>query len=124
MVLLSRLLGCQQPNWPASVIATVFSMSAMMSSSRITSVRTKKAPPPADVISQANLLALGNAEAGDNDVRPFFGQRQRSGFADARGASRDKDSILFERSRTPSQRSKDRFSRIAAKWFHSHGMRF
>lgn len=49
-----------------------------------------------------NLLALVNAEAADNDVRPFFGKRQRSGFADAGGASRDKDSLLFESCHTHS----------------------
>jgi hypothetical protein len=43
-----------------------------------------------------DLLVLVNAEAADNDVRPFFGKRQRSGFADAGGASRDKDSLVFE----------------------------
>ena len=34
-------------------------------------------------------IALLNAEPGDNDVHPFFGKGQRSGFADAGGASRD-----------------------------------
>ena len=42
-----------------------------------------------------DLLALLNAGAGDNDVRPFFGKGQRSGIADAGGASRDKGSLLF-----------------------------
>jgi hypothetical protein len=32
-----------------------------------------------------DLLALVNPEAGDNDVRPFFGKRQPGGFANAGG---------------------------------------
>src|SRR5215469_13441103 len=42
------------------------------------------------------LLSLGNAAAGDDHIRAFFGKRQDSGFADARVASSNKDSLVFE----------------------------
>jgi hypothetical protein len=42
------------------------------------------------------LLSLGNAAAGDDHIRAFFGKRQDSGFADARVTSSNKDSLVFE----------------------------
>jgi hypothetical protein len=42
------------------------------------------------------LLSPGNAAAGDEHIRTFFGKRQGSGFADARGTSSNKDSFVFE----------------------------
>ena len=42
------------------------------------------------------LLSLGNAAAGDDHIRAFFGKRQGSGFADARVTSSNKDNLVFE----------------------------
>ena len=67
-----------------------------MSSSRATSACTNKALPPAEVISPDDLLSLGNPPAGDDHIRAFFGKRQGSGFADAGGASGDKDSLVLK----------------------------
>jgi len=43
-----------------------------------------------------SLLSLGNAAAGDDHIRAFFGKREGSSFADAGGASGDEDSLVFE----------------------------
>src|SRR6266478_2539327 len=40
------------------------------------------------------LLSPGNAAARDEHIRAFFGKRKGSGFADAGGASSDKDSLV------------------------------
>ena len=42
------------------------------------------------------LLSPGNTATGDEHIRAFFGKRQGSGFADARGTSSNKDSLVFE----------------------------
>src|ERR1700758_5472620 len=96
---------CSAPKVP-----TVFSTSATMSSSRATSVRTIKALPPPEVINLlGELLSLGNAAAGDDHIRAFFGKRQDSGFADARVTSSNKDSLVFEAFHNWPQRSECRF---------------
>src|ERR1700730_9343462 len=56
-----------------------------------------------------DLLSLGNAPAGDDHIRAFFGKRQGSGFADAGGASGDEDGLVFEGLHSWPQRSEDRF---------------
>src|ERR1700745_172632 len=107
MVVLNRLLGCQQAELALDASVVERDVQPTEGCNGLFDERD-------DVIFPGNvglhkqgasigrrdlpgdLLALGNAEAGDNDVRPFFGKRQRSGFADAGGASRDKDSLVFE----------------------------
>jgi hypothetical protein len=65
-IMLDGLLGCEQSEVPfaagivegnmqAPKVATVFSSKAMMSSSRPTSVWTKRAFPPAEVISRTTF---------------------------------------------------------------------
>src|ERR1700756_5129205 len=44
-----------------------------------------------ELLSLGKLLSLGNAAAGDDHIRDFFGKRQDSGFADARVTSSNKD---------------------------------
>ena len=43
-----------------------------------------------------NLFSLGNAAAGDDHIRAFFGKGDGGGFANAGGASSDEDSLVFE----------------------------
>ena len=44
----------------------------------------------------ASSSPRGNTAAGDEHIRAFFGKRQGSGFADARGTSGNKNSLVFE----------------------------
>src|SRR5262249_62335334 len=48
------------------------------------------------------LLSLGNAAAGDDHIRAFFGKLQDSGFADARVTSTHTDSLAFHAFHFPS----------------------
>src|SRR5260221_14539393 len=95
---------CRAPKAPM-----VFSTSAMMSSSRATSVCTNKAFPPAEVISRATSSPSATRRPETTTIAPSLANARGSGFADAGGAFGDEDSLVLEGFHSWPQRRIGRF---------------